>query len=84
MPNLDGTGPLGDGPRGRGMGPCRSGGPGQGMGQGRRAGFGRRFRSQPDMSEEDLEKNIKMEIVALEARLKALQERSSKLTELSP
>jgi hypothetical protein len=36
------------------------------------------------MSEEDLEKNIKMEIVALEARLKALQERSSKLTERSP
>ncbi len=81
MPYLDGTGPLGDGPRGRGMGPCRAGGPGQGMGRGRRAGFGRRFRSLPDISDEDLEKSIRMEINALEARLKALQERSSKVEE---
>jgi len=51
------------------------------MGLGRRAGFGRRFRSLPDVSETDLEKEIQMEIMALEARLKALQERSSKSEE---
>ncbi|KAF5033862.1 hypothetical protein DSECCO2_602210 [anaerobic digester metagenome] len=81
MPYLDRTGPLGDGPRGRGMGPCRAGGPGLGMGRERRGGFGRCFRSLPDGPEQDIEKNIQMEITALEARLKAFQERSSKIKE---
>ncbi len=35
MPNKDGTGPLGNGPMGRGMGPC-----GRGL---RRGGYGRNF-----------------------------------------
>ncbi|MHC1680688.1 MAG: DUF5320 family protein [Methanomassiliicoccales archaeon] len=84
MPYLDGTGPLDNGPRGRGMEPCWSGGPVQGMGRGRRAGYGRGFRSLPDASEVDLEKETQLEIMALEARLKALQERSSKIVKVSP
>lgn len=40
MPGMDGRGPLGTGPLGRGLGPCQ-GGAGQGRGQGRGAGQGR-------------------------------------------
>ncbi|GAP39433.1 DUF5320 domain-containing protein [Flexilinea flocculi] len=34
MPGFDGTGPLGNGPFGRGMGPCGGGTVGRGLGRG--------------------------------------------------
>lgn len=40
MPGMDNTGPLGNGPVGRGMGPCGSGQAGQGRGRGFRRGGG--------------------------------------------
>lgn len=41
MPGMDGTGPLGTGPIGRGLGPCGGGFAGRGWGRGfSRGGFG--------------------------------------------
>ena len=71
MPGMDRTGPLGNGPIGRGRGPCRGGsgsqqGNGAGVGRGfrRGGGFGRWF--SPEIPQED-EKTI------LEQRSKWLQ-----------
>lgn len=75
MPYLDGTGPNGTGPYGRGMGPCRSGGRvAFGMGRGRRMGYGRAFWVMPEYAETDLKRDIAAEVDALEARLKYLKE----------
>lgn len=51
MPGMDGTGPFGSGPNGRGMGPCGGGsdwlGYGRGRGNRRGRGFGWGFAQQP-------------------------------------
>lgn len=41
MPNMDGSGPMGTGPLGRGLGPCGSGQAGWDRGRGFRRGGGR-------------------------------------------
>lgn len=71
MPNLDGTGPLGNGPNGRGRGPCQ-GGAFRSYGRGRRGGYG--FRNTPVAVATD-EEAIRMEVQALEARLNVLKGR---------
>lgn len=76
MPYLDGTGPWGTGPYGRGMGPCRAGGrmgAGMVMGRGRRGGLGRQaFYAQP--TDAEIRRSVEVEVEALEARLKYLKE----------
>lgn len=75
MPYLDGTGPFGTGPYGRGMGPCRGGRLYYGFGRGRRMGLGYGFRIVPDTNYADEKEMIRREIEALETRLKYLKER---------
>ncbi len=54
MPAMDGTGPNGGGPFGRGLGPCGGGQAGRGRGRGfRRAGWGDRLLSQMLPPEEE-------------------------------
>jgi len=65
MPYMNGTGPMGTGPNGRGMGPCRAGGRMVGMGRGRRA----------MAAPIDAKKDIEMELERLEIRTKALRQR---------
>lgn len=79
MPGIDGTGPMGNGPFGRGMGPC---GNGQ-VAQGRGCGFGRRNRSggnpiltsfTPDEARGYLEQQKERLVAQLEKINKKLQE----------
>ncbi len=74
MPYLDGTGPMGTGPYGRGMGPCRRGRPmtGFGRGYGRRFGSGREVLETGDV---DVKRSLESEIESLEQRLSYLRER---------
>ena len=89
MPKLDGTGPLGQGPRsGRGLGPCGQGqGFGQGQGLGRGMGcFGwgncpyqfsgwRRLSDQEELAYlEDEEALLKEELIALQEEKKSLKQ----------
>ncbi len=85
MPKLDGTGPLGQGPRsGRGLGPC---GQGQGLGLGcgmGRFGWGgcpyqfnywRRLSDQEKLAYlEDEEALLKEELIALQEEKKSLKQ----------
>jgi len=70
MPRVDGTGPMGQGPRtGRGMGPC-----GGGMGYGRGFG-GRNFYTRKEEME-----MLKDEQTDLENELKAVKEKIAELS----
>ncbi|MCL5733375.1 MAG: DUF5320 domain-containing protein [Patescibacteria group bacterium] len=75
MPRLDGTGPLGYGPRtGRGLGPC-----GRGIGLGHRSGYGysfRRFISPKNelAALEDEEKILEEELAAVKEEKAALKD----------
>lgn len=73
MPYMNGTGPMGTGPNGRGMGPCRAGGRMMGMGRGRRA-----MAAPYDYDRAapiDAKKDIETELERLEIRTKALRQR---------
>lgn len=78
MPNLDGTGPMGQGPRtGRGFGPC-GGGMGRGWGGcgfgcGRGFGFRRFFSPKNKVATlEEQEKMLEEELVAIREEKSAL------------
>ena len=83
MPNLDGTGPNGQGPlTGRGAGDCegirpmggRRMGRGFGRGQGRGQGRGRCFNQRPyTPTKDEYIKDLKLEIEDLKAELKELE-----------
>jgi len=76
MPYLDGTGPNGTGPYGRGMGPCWNGGRAVfGMGRCRGMGFWRGNLLYTELSQTELRKGMEAEVQALEGRLKYLKER---------
>ncbi len=74
MPNYDGTGPLGNGPRtGRGRGRCMAGNAGMGLrGQGGR-GFGRR-----GVFQQDVGVSTAKRIAELEEELASLKARQDK------
>jgi len=75
MPNRDGTGPMGNGPRtGRGMGPC-GGGMRHGMGWGYGRGFGARRFISPKNELEALEEEQQM----LENELQMIKEEQASL-----
>jgi len=77
MPNFDGTGPMGLGPRtGRGLGPCGRG-LGWRMGYGRGFGYGYRCFASPKNELNALEDEIQI----LEEELKALKEEKAALEE---
>jgi len=81
MPNMDKTGPSGQGPNtGRGMGSCAGGFRrnmrgccGRGMGYGRfsRRGYLNQTEEKEDLKEEA--KNLKEDLVAIEERLKEIE-----------
>ena len=79
MPNKDGTGPLGEGPRtGRGLGPCEAGtGIRRGLGAGR--GFGNRRQNfdQTEISEDKIDK-LEEENTELKKELKKIKENLDK------
>ncbi len=84
MPGMDGTGPMGMGPRtGRGMGPCGRGlGPGFGRGFGRCLGW--RWMQSPyyadiTLSKEDQKKILQEELKALEEEKKAIMQKIKEL-----
>jgi hypothetical protein len=79
MPYLDGTGPMGTGPYGRGMGPCRANGRiSVRTGRGRRGGFGCQpyCWSKPwrQLTDAEIKRSMEAEIEVLEARLKYLKD----------
>ncbi len=92
MPNLDQTGPLGEGPKtGQGQGPCDNGN-GESRNFGRGNGFGRGFGRglsrilgycpfQPKITKEDEMKILSDETETLEKELKTLKEHIARLKE---
>lgn len=83
MPNLDKTGPMGDGPgTGRGLGPCgtdNAGGSGRGFGQGRGRGGGRPCVRIASVSQDQERDALIDEVSALEEILTAAKERLQEL-----
>jgi len=87
MPRLNGTGPMGQGPRtGRGLGPCGGGygyGRGYGRGRGRGFGFGNyspwgewSYRQPTEIEEKAI---VQDDIAILKEELKAAEERLRQL-----
>ena len=84
MPYNDGTGPLGNGPYGRGLGPC-----GGGRRYGAGMGGGRRMAAPPayyyaEPTEAEVKRSLEMEVEALEARLKNLKDQLKAVGRDSP
>jgi hypothetical protein len=80
MPGMDGTGPFGNGPQGRGRGPCGNGEPiwGRGRGLRRGAGMGRRWMAtQSDPPDEKI--LLEQQKTLLEAHLSNIKERLEKI-----
>lgn len=81
MPYLDGTGPYGSGPVGRGRGPCRAGGRLVGRGMGRGPGRGGYFSAvdapvylYDEPYSVDVRRSMELEAEMLERRLNTLKE----------
>lgn len=90
MPNLDGTGPMGQGPMtGRGMGRCgggqKGGGAGKMRGAGRRGGYGmgRGFCGwqNANLTKEQEKALLENEIIFLKASLKSAEDELNSLDE---
>ena len=76
MPNLDGTGPQGLGPRtGRGLGPCGRGLGRHSRGLGRGRNSGRSLTKEEELADlDEQEKCLKEELDAVKERKQALQD----------
>jgi len=90
MPRFNGTGPLGQGPgTGRGLGPCGAGtGSRRGWGRGYARGLGWKqfwgygageYEAQPQISKKEEKEILENEAMSLEAELKSIKARLSKL-----
>jgi len=80
MPYLDGTGPYGSGPIGRGRGPCRAGGRmgGRGMGWGAGMPVAPTY-AYVEPAPADVRRSMEMEAELLERRLKVLKGRMQEM-----
>lgn len=77
MPRLNGTGPMGYGPKtGRGLGNC---GNGRGWGNGFGCGFGRFWRFGNKVSAKEEKEILEQDVEVLQEELKAVKERLSGL-----
>ena len=73
MPNFDGTGPAGQGPRtGRGLGPC---GCGMRRGFGRGMGWNFRNRISPVLTKEDEKKILESELKEIDLEKQEIEKR---------
>ena len=73
MPNFDGTGPAGQGPRtGRGLGPC---GCGMRRGFGRGSGWNFRNRISPVLTKEDEKKILESELKEIDLEKQEIEKR---------
>jgi hypothetical protein len=83
MPQMDGTGPTGTGPMGRGLGPCGGGGANQfyrGWGRGFRRGAGFRWNTMDAPSPEEEIQLLEGQKSWLESKIEFLKNQISKIS----